>query len=132
MNAGQIQTVVTHLLQAFHDPPTTSALVLRAEDLHGIAEYAGSLPGDWAVDPIADLRQPRTPRAWIHPVAGNPAPISFGFSRRDGLFHVLVLHRDDHDPAARQEVPYGNLRDAFAFLSTLLTVLVDRVSARIG
>ena len=65
------------------------------------------------MDPVADIRQAGTPRAWIHSAPENPIGISLGFSKRGDAFHVLVRHHDEPDHIRREEVRYDDLSTAF-------------------
>jgi hypothetical protein len=97
--------------------------VLCAHELCQIAREANLLPGGWTVDPVADIRQAGAPRVWIHPARDNTVAISFGFSTRGGIFHVLVRHHDEPDHIERHEIQFGDLETAFSKIAVLLMIL---------
>ena len=99
--------------------------VLCAEDLFQIARGADLLPGGWIVDPVADIRQVSAPRVWVHPASENPLAISFGISKRGGIFNVLVRHHDEPDHIRRDEIQFGDLKTTFVRLAGPVMILLD-------
>ena len=99
--------------------------MLRAHELAQVAKGARRLPGGWIVDPVADIRQISAPRVWLHPAGENTLAISLGFSKRGGLFHVLVRHHDEPNDTPREEIQYCDLTSAFSKLAGLLRIMLD-------
>jgi hypothetical protein len=95
--------------------------VMSAQDLVEIANGALILPGEWHMDPVADIRQAGA--VWVHPGPSNATAMSFGFSKRNGIYFVTVRHYDEGDPVTPDGTPYGNLSTAFAVLWSSLMML---------
>jgi hypothetical protein len=97
--------------------------VMSAQNLAEVSKGALMLPGEWHMDPVADIRQAGT--VWIHPGPSNATAMSFGFSKRNGIYFMTVRHYDEGDSVTPDGTPYGNLSTAFATLWGLLMMLRD-------
>jgi hypothetical protein len=100
-----------------------SRQIMSAQDLAEIAKGALMLPGEWHMDPVADILQAGT--VWVHPGPSNVTAMSFGFSKQNGIYFVTVRHYDESDPVTPDGTPYGDLSTAFATLWGLLLILRD-------
>jgi hypothetical protein len=52
-------------------PAHVPKLVLRGSDIQIIAGRLSTLPADWYLDSVIDLRRPREPRVWLRSTAAN-------------------------------------------------------------
>jgi hypothetical protein len=95
--------------------------VMTAQDLGDIAKGANMLLGAWTIDPVVDIRPPIRPCIWL------PCTISmsFGVSKRNGIFWLRVRHHGKADTVTREGTPYGNLGTAFASVGEALLMLRD-------
>jgi hypothetical protein len=98
--------------------------VMSAQDLIEVAKAAAMLPGGgWTVDPVADIRQPGRPCVWLHPATSNPISMSFGTSKRNGLFWITVRHHGNDEPISYAGTPYASIGTAFASFGETLLML---------
>jgi hypothetical protein len=98
--------------------------VITAQDLGEMAKGAIMLPGAWTIDPVVDIRPPG-PCIWLHPAPPCTISMSFGVSKRNGIFWLRVRHHDKADPFTREGIPYGSLGTAFASVGEALLMLRD-------
>jgi hypothetical protein len=98
--------------------------VMTNQDLGEIANGANMLPGAWAIDPVVDIRPPG-PCIWLQPAPPCTISMSFGVSKRNGIFWLRVRHHGKADSVTREGIPYGNLGTAFASIGETLLMLRD-------
>jgi hypothetical protein len=99
--------------------------VMSTQDLAQITKGAVMLPGAWMVDPVPDITQAGTPRIWVHPFPPNAIGMSFGFSKQNKIFWVVVRHHADDDLVTFEGTAYGDLGTAFSRLWELLMAMRD-------
>ena len=99
-----------------------SGLTLTASDIQTIEEGAKTLPGNWYLDSVIDLRWPRKPRVWVRVVDDSLPPISF--ERVGSIIWVSMV--SEGSTTAGQ--PFGSIGAAFIYLWARLATLAAETS----
>ena len=94
---------------------------LTGLDILLIEQGAQTLPGNWYLDPVVDLTQPRRPRVWLRSADDNLPAISL--ERIDSIIWVSSLGGNQHGRSVVIGQPFASVPAAFAHLSAMLEAM---------
>jgi hypothetical protein len=109
------------------------ALVLTGSDIRTIEQGASTLPGNWYLDPVVDLKRWGKPRAWVRKKAlldSDMLAISF---ERIGTLIWVSIHFPSLDPPGLSDgLPFDTFSAAFAYLWVRLEARATEMVASNG
>ena len=91
--------------------------VLSGSDIRVIDDGVKTLPGNWYLDPVIDLRRPGKPRVWLrsHGVAVSHLP-TIAIERIAGLVWVSICDPGASESGMLAGQPFATVGAAFVYL----------------
>jgi hypothetical protein len=91
--------------------------VLTGSDIEIIGDAVNTLPGNWYLDPVIDLRRPGKPRVWLrsHAIAAFNLP-AISFERIGRLVWVSICDPDTTECGMLTGQPFETIAAAFVYL----------------
>ena len=98
--------------------------ILNAADIEVIAQGASTLPGNWYLDPVIDLRRRGKPRVWVrkHGAAASDI-LAVSFERLGTLIWVSIQSPKMSRSGVSHGLPFDTFQAAFVYLWTRLVAI---------
>jgi hypothetical protein len=97
--------------------PSGCRPVLSASDIQIIAQGASTLPGNWHLDTVIDLKRWGKPRVWVRERGFEPVDeLAVSFERVGSLIWVSILGSRKGQTGMSEGMPFETFSSAFTYL----------------
>jgi hypothetical protein len=99
---------------------------LRGSDIQVIADSLSTLPGEWYLDSVIDLRRPGKPQVWLRSSAidGCNRP-AISFERIGNLVWISIVAPEASEGGMVIGRPFATIAAAFVYLSARIEAHAD-------